>query len=187
MRYPAHHKAETHKQLVASAGALVKTAGFGTTGVDALMRSVGLTGGAFYGHFRSKTQLFREIIASELDNTRQRLQKLAGRAAGKARYKAMVNDYFSRWHLDHPEDGCPLPGLSSEVARAGDDVKQAYEHGLKELHVILTEELGDDARAWAVIALGVGAVSIGRALASTELQEELLNACRQLAGEQARD
>lgn len=184
MRYPADHKTETHKQLVESAGALVKKSGFGTTGVAALMASVGLTGGAFYGHFKSKSQLFREIVANELGKTRERLLAVAGGGASEKKYHAMVAAYFSRWHLDHPDDGCPLPALSSEVARADDEVKQAYEAGLKDLHVTIAEQLGDDARAWAVIALGAGAVSLGRGVHSAELKDELLAACRQMACEQ---
>lgn len=184
MRYPADHKTETHKQLVDSAGALVKKSGFGTTGVAALMASVGLTGGAFYGHFKSKSQLFREIVANELGKTRERLLGVAGGGVGPENYRAMVAAYFSRWHLDHPDAGCPLPALSSEVARADDDVKQAYEEGLKELHATIAEQLGDDARAWAAIALGAGAVTLGRAVQSAELKEDLLAACRQIAHEQ---
>lgn len=187
MRYPAQHKADTHRQLVDSAGALVKKSGFGTTGVAALMASVGLTGGAFYGHFKSKSQLFREIIANELGRTRERLLGLAGMTKGPERYQAMVNGYFSRWHLEQPDKGCPLPALSSEVARADDEVKQTFEEGLKELHATIAAELGDEARAWAVIALGVGAISLGRAVAAPDLQEELLAACRQVAQDLARD
>ncbi|MDC0661115.1 TetR/AcrR family transcriptional regulator [Marinobacter sp. SS21] len=187
MRYPANHKAHIHKQLVESAGALVKTQGFGTTGVDALMASVGLTGGAFYGHFKSKVQLFREIIANELGKTRDRFQGLSATGDRPRSYHALVTGYFSRQHLERADSGCPLPSLSSEVARADDEVKRAYEAGLLELHAILTEQVGDEAKAWAVIAMGAGAINLGRAVQSPALQEELLAACRQVALGQTRD
>ena len=51
MRYPQNRKAETRQKLIEKAGALAKKDGFATTGVDGLMASVGLTGGAFYSHF----------------------------------------------------------------------------------------------------------------------------------------
>jgi len=47
MRYPTTHKEETRKKLLANARAIAKKGGFGTTGVDELMASIGLTGGAF--------------------------------------------------------------------------------------------------------------------------------------------
>ncbi|MDX1457315.1 MAG: TetR/AcrR family transcriptional regulator [Marinobacter sp.] len=181
MRYPANHKAQIHKQLVESAGALVKQQGFGTTGVDALMASVGLTGGAFYGHFKSKVQLFQEIIGNELGKTRDRFQILSATGDRSQNYRDLVKAYFSRQHLEQSDTGCPLPSLSSEVARADEAVKQTYEEGLRELHAIVTEQVGDEIRAWAVIAMGAGAINLGRAVHSAELQEELLAACRQVA------
>ena len=42
---------------------IAKRGGFGTTGVDELMASIGLTGGAFYGHFASKEALLGEVAA----------------------------------------------------------------------------------------------------------------------------
>ena len=49
-------------KLLASSGALAKRGGFSATGVDGLMKAIGLTGGAFYGHFASKDALFAAIV-----------------------------------------------------------------------------------------------------------------------------
>ncbi|MGX8249106.1 TetR/AcrR family transcriptional regulator, partial [Escherichia coli] len=73
MRYSAEHKAETRERLLASSGALAKQQGFAVTGVDALMKTVGLTGAAFYSHFPSKDDLFAELIERELRNSLSRL------------------------------------------------------------------------------------------------------------------
>ena len=54
MRYSAEHKQQTREKLLHSSGALAKAGGFATTGVDGLMKAIGLTGGAFYSHFPSK-------------------------------------------------------------------------------------------------------------------------------------
>ncbi len=62
MRYAATHKEETREKLIESSRALAKKGGFETTGVDALMKAIGLTGGAFYSHFRSKDELFAAIV-----------------------------------------------------------------------------------------------------------------------------
>ena len=73
MRYPQNRKAETRQKLIEKAGALAKKEGFATTGVDSLMASVGLTGGAFYSHFDSKSELLVEIINRELINSNNRM------------------------------------------------------------------------------------------------------------------
>lgn len=58
MRYSSTHKQETRQKLLDSSRAIAKKGGFDSTGVDALMSAIGLTGGAFYSHFRSKADLF---------------------------------------------------------------------------------------------------------------------------------
>ena len=73
MRYPSTHKEETRKKLIGSARAIAKRGGFGTTGVDELMASIGLTGGAFYGHFPSKEALFAELVEQEISNSAEML------------------------------------------------------------------------------------------------------------------
>ena len=65
MRYSAEHKTQTRDKLLASSGALAKRGGFSATGVDGLMKAIGLTGGAFYGHFASKDALFAAIVERE--------------------------------------------------------------------------------------------------------------------------
>ena len=58
MRYSAKHKAETRQKLIEKAGALAKKDGFATTGVDGLMSTVGLTGGAFIVTFHLKMSCY---------------------------------------------------------------------------------------------------------------------------------
>ena len=59
MRYSATHKQEVRDKLIASSRAIAKSGGFDATGVDALMGAIGMTGGAFYSHFRPKASCSR--------------------------------------------------------------------------------------------------------------------------------
>jgi TetR/AcrR family transcriptional regulator, transcriptional repressor for nem operon len=61
MRYSPTHKQETRNKLLDSSRAIAKKGGFDTTGVDALMSAIGLTGGAFSSHYASKGDLFAEM------------------------------------------------------------------------------------------------------------------------------
>ena len=69
MRYSSTHKEEVRERLLATSQAIAKAGGFSTTGVDALMGAIGLTGGAFYSHFPSKQALFEAVIEREMANS----------------------------------------------------------------------------------------------------------------------
>ena len=85
MRYSVGHKQETRERLLQSSATQAKNNGFSTVGVDALMRAIGLSGGAFYTHFTSKDELFGSIVERELS---QSLERLGGQ--GEALAQAMA-------------------------------------------------------------------------------------------------
>ncbi|MBK9185095.1 MAG: TetR/AcrR family transcriptional regulator [Moraxellaceae bacterium] len=95
MRYPQNRKAETRQKLIENAGALAKKEGFATTGVDGLMATVGLTGGAFYSHFDSKNELLLEIIKRELAVSYERINQ----QSSQENLANFLNVYLSPSHL----------------------------------------------------------------------------------------
>ena len=54
MRYSAEHKAQTRDKLLASSGALAKRGGFSATGVDGLMKAIGLSDRDIRGLYQAK-------------------------------------------------------------------------------------------------------------------------------------
>lgn len=181
MRYTSDHKQQTREKLLASSGALAKRGGFASTGVAELMKAIGLTGGAFYNHFPSKDDLFSEIVRQELANSP--LARLAERGVERSRLKRLLDQYLSLAHLHNPEGGCPLPPLGVEIARAELPVRQQAEHWLVELHQAWSETLQDPQLAWALLSQCVGALVVGRMLASEPVQAQVLQASRQLVGQ----
>ncbi|MFJ9990138.1 TetR/AcrR family transcriptional regulator [Pseudomonas putida] len=176
MRYSTDHKQQTREKLLASSGVLAKRGGFASTGVAELMKAIGLTGGAFYNHFPSKDDLFSEVVRRELCNSP--LARLASQGADRERLRRCLKQYLSLAHLHNPEDGCPLPPLGVEIARAERPVREQAEHWLLELQAAWRETLGDERRAWALISQCVGALVVGRMLASEEVQQQVLDASR---------
>ena len=59
----SEQKSQTRQQLLQGAGRGFRKAGFGGIGVDGLAKEAGVTSGAFYVHFDSKAQAFRESVA----------------------------------------------------------------------------------------------------------------------------
>lgn len=176
MRYPTNHKQETRKKLVANARAIAKKGGFETTGIDDLMAAIGLTGGAFYGHFPSKDALFTELVGIEISNS---TDMLAGDQNSPPDHVAKrLRSYLSSYHALHPETGCVLPALGPEIARAGPEVRAAVEVGLKRLQKSWSSRVGDPDAAWALIAQCVGALVLSRAVESERTRKEILASSR---------
>jgi TetR/AcrR family transcriptional regulator, transcriptional repressor for nem operon len=170
MRYAASHKQETRERILDKAGALAKAKGFGTTGVDALMAAAGLTAGGFYAHFRSKSELLSALIDRELGRSRAMFEVDSQAALIRA-----VQAYLSLGHVEHPQRGCPLTSLSSEIARADDAVRKTFEDRLLEIQRIVRARTRDDAEAWSLIAQAVGAVTLARAMHSRTARKSLLD------------
>lgn len=175
MRYSASHKAETREKLIESSGAIAKQGGFATASVDALMRAIGLTGGAFYSHFPSKDDLFGAIVERELGNSVARLARAGQESAASAdRLRECLEFYLTLAHVRCPDSGCALPALGAEIARADVAVREDAEHWMSQLQQGWARILGDEALAWAFLAQCVGALVVARMLVSAEAQEQVL-------------
>lgn len=175
MRYCAEHKAETRERLLASSGALAKQQGFAVTGVDALMKTIGLTGAAFYSHFPSKDDLFVELIERELRNSLSRLGGEPGEA-GRDKLQRCLTAYLSLAHVEQPDKGCVLPTLGAEIARADERVRLRTEQQILQLQSTWAEIIGDPQLAWTILAQCLGSLLLARMMASQESRQQVLGA-----------
>ena len=62
MRYSQDHKAQTHQRIIREAAARFRRDGIGATGLQPLMKALGLTHGGFYSHFASKDELVEKAL-----------------------------------------------------------------------------------------------------------------------------
>jgi AcrR family transcriptional regulator len=176
VRYPREQKLESRQKLVRASGSHAKGKGFAGSGVDALAAAAGVTSGAFYKHFGGKEQLLAAIVETELATTTERFAAIDGEHVLQA-----IDAYLSLGHVRHPEAGCVLPTLAPEIARASSETRETFERALGELNRVLTEKLGDAARASALVSLAAGAVMIARGLATDAAKREVLHAARAAA------
>lgn len=176
MRYAADHKPRARQQLLDAAASHAKVHGFAASGVDSLAAAAGLTSGALYKHFGGKAVLLAELVRSELQRMQQRYDALdADDSAAVARMQA---GYLSLQHARQPGQGCLLPPLAAEVARADDGTRQAFQQGLTAVHDSFQRLAGSPDAAWALMAMNVGAVLMAAALPDDRLARELLRAAR---------
>ena len=180
MRYPKDHKDASRQRLIERGGSHAKEHGFNESGMASLAASAGVTTGALYKHFDGKADLFAALIAAELARTAQMYDGFD--PADRNSAAKSLAGYLSLQHVRHPEQGCPLPSLTPEIARADEAVKAAYQTGLLEIHAKLQRLTATSADAWTLMAQNVGAVMLARAVPDEKLQREILSALRQ-AGE----
>ena len=180
MRYAKDHKDASRQRLIELGGSHAKKHGFNESGMAALAASAGVTTGALYKHFNGKADLFAALITAELERTAQMYDAVD--AADDASAARLLAGYLSLQHVRHPEQGCPLPALTPEVARADDATKTAFQAGLLEIHASLQRLTATSEDAWVLMAQNVGAVMLARAIPDEKLQREVLSALRQ-AGE----
>lgn len=174
MRYKAGQKEEARARLVAAAGRGFRQAGYGGIGVDGLAKEAEVTSGAFYGHFKSKELAFNEALAVGIDQLRDSVLALQARH-GAAWVEAFVIRYMGERRTCDLRDSCALQSLAPEVARAPDGTKSVFRDHLlpvaeavaKGLPAGTPQERLD--RAWAILALLSGAVTLARALGDPAL------------------
>lgn len=181
MRYSSEHKRQTREKLLESSGALAKRGGFCSTGVDGLMKAIGLSGGAFYSHFPSKDALFAAIVERELSQSllSRHCSQMQDEDA-RQRLRRCLDIYLTMSHVEQPENGCALPSLGVEIARAEPAVREQTEQSLQRLQQAWAEALGDERLAWAILAQCIGSLLLARMLASPQAQEAVLASSRAL-------
>ena len=180
MRYPKDHKGATRQRLIGLSGGHAKKHGFNDSGMAALAASAGVSTGALYKHFNGKADLFAALITAEMARTAQLYDGFD--PADDASAARSLAGYLSLQHVRHPAQGCPLPSLTPEVARADVAAKAAFQAGLQDIHASLQRLTANSADAWTLMAQNVGAVMLARAIPNEALQREILSALRQ-AGE----
>jgi TetR/AcrR family transcriptional repressor of nem operon len=183
MPYSSQHKAETRQKILTSAARLFNRSGFAEVTIGEIMAAAGLTHGGFYRHFKSKDELYSEVIAQFLWRPSEPWQqKPAERCApGQPFAFYVVDAYLSREHLDDVEGSCPLIGLPSDAARSGKGVKSAYRQVAESMIRLFESNLsGPDAheRALVFVSLCVGGMVLARGIDDDALASNLRDAAQ---------
>jgi TetR/AcrR family transcriptional regulator, transcriptional repressor for nem operon len=165
-------------RLVDAAGRGFRTSGYGGAGVDALAKGAGLTSGAFYAHFASKAEAFRLVVSDSLALLRN------GVTSFQAQHGRDWRDPFVDFYLGPRmelgiDEACGLPSFSSDVARADDATRAAYEAELALLVDAVEKGFrGANARqrAWSLLAVLSGAAAMARAVKDAGVRRDILAA-----------
>lgn len=182
-RYNTDHKEQTRERIISAAGRCFRRGGYSGIGVDGLAKEAGVTSGAFYGHFPSKEDAFKETVIQGL---REVYDAVLGLQAehGDRWVHVFIDFYLSTRRTCDLAEACALQALTSEVARANESVRTIYQDELvKVIKAIaqglpkgITDENID--RVWALMAILSGGVTMARALATDELSDQVAEGIR---------
>ncbi len=175
MRYSAKHKEETRGKILDAAARGFRARGYDGLGIDGLAKAAGVTNGAFYGNFNSKADAYREVVVAGLEELREGIEGFRERS-GAQWLVEFANFYFSREKIGCTENTCALPSFAAETSRAPIDTRMAFEAKLLRVKHALQRGLSGkdtDSRAWCILAMLAGGVTLARALPSADLSQHV--------------
>lgn len=183
MAWDKNHKQQTREKILHSAARLFTTKGFDAVGINDVMKAAGLTRGAFYAHFNSKSQLYAEAIASAAILAQEGITNSITESApcDSDFMKEVVSRYLSREHRSGEVNACPLAFLTTDIHQRDNNVRSVYTRGFEGFVRKIDEAQGGSLDAAALLqsaVLMIGGLAVARALNDDTLSEQLLQACR---------
>ena len=186
MGHPQGKKEESRARILAGAARAFRSFGFGGSGVDGLAKASGVTSGAFYGHFSSKADAFREVVVSGMRDLETAIRSLRDEAGPKW-VDRFIEFYLGEKRTCALGESCALQSLTGEVERSSAETREAYEAELRAV-IDATAEGVDaptrDARrkqAITLLVLLAGGVTLARAVRDPALAAEITSAVRAAA------
>jgi AcrR family transcriptional regulator len=188
LAYPKGHREKVRQRIVESARRLFNRNGFENVSVDGIMADAGLTRGAFYTYFRSKSDLYTEVLSCFFTdpNWKNRWKGVTVDLSSPEAGPQIVRAYLSQQHLDDVENSCPMVALPSDVARGDERVKAAFENVFRAMVTVLGQEVKHTAgpreeAAMAIASLCVGGMVLARSLKDRKFVDRLRDAATQAA------
>ena len=191
----AEKKIQTRQRILEAAGRSFRKGGFDGVGVDGLAKVAGVTSGAFYVHFDSKSAAFQEAIRQGMRQLKEGVLHFQSQH-GKTWWAEFVKFYLGFKRTCDLADSCTLQSLSPELGRSDAASRLVFEAELRDVaEAILAGPQSRGAprdldAALVALASLIGAVTLGRAVGSEALSSQiaestgraLLGACWTPAG-----
>jgi TetR/AcrR family transcriptional regulator, transcriptional repressor for nem operon len=188
MPYAAGHRTEIKEKIVRSARRLFNRHGFDNVSITQIMAGADLTHGGFYSYFRSKSDLYTEVLACFFTDPhwKNRWKGVEVDMSSADVGPQVVRAYLSRQHFEDVENSCPMAALPSYVSRSTKSARSAFETVFKAMVSVLERgsiQNGTPRRtvAQATAALCVGGMVVARAMVDRALADELRGACMEVA------
>src|SRR5580658_8766866 len=183
MPYSKEHRAQVRDRIVESARRLFNRSGFEAVSINSIMEEAGLTHGGFYVYFKSKSDLYIEVLGCFFTdpNWKNRWEGIKIDPTSPEVAPQIVRAYLSRQHFDDVENSCPMVALPNDIARSDGKVRDAFDGVFKAMvamlgHDVKTTTLSAEDAALAIAAMCVGGMVVARALSDARLADRLREA-----------
>ena len=188
MPYPPGHKAEKRRIIIDSARKLFNRRGFESVSLQQIMAGAGLTHGGFYSYFKSKSDLYAEVLGCfftdpDWKNCWEGVHvDLSSTDVGPQ----VVRAYLSRQHYEDVENSCPMVALPTDVARSGESARRAFGTVFRAMVSVLERGLVDKRgprrkKAQAIATMCIGGMIVARTVVDRDAANELRRACTEMA------
>lgn len=175
MPWPEEHKQKTRERILDAAALAFRERGIEQTSVADVMQRAGLTHGGFYAHFKSKEELVAEAIRHASEQVSKIFDSPGGKESAQRSLLEISAAYLSLLHMEHPERGCPVAALGTELLRSDRTVKMVVSREtqarLEKLYAKTNPEATPESRrrkAAGALACMVGGQILARALSGQE-------------------
>ncbi|WP_370980337.1 TetR/AcrR family transcriptional regulator [Agaribacterium sp. ZY112] len=173
MAWKPEKKLESRKLILQAAAYLFTHKGFDDVTIDEVMTRAKLTRGAFYSHFSSKSELYREALLSAAAEARDIIL-----AVPDLTPTMMANHYLNIGRGEGAQEFCVLAFLVSDINQRDKDIRQTYTRILNG-YIGLIENTGlENAAAIQATVLLVGGLALSRAVTDDSLQAKILDNCQ---------
>ena len=180
----AGEKEMLRHQIIENAARVIRLRGIDGAGIAEIMAAGGLTTGALYSHFKSKDDLFVEVVAFEV----QRTLGFLARALADHPERGVafwIEQYLSTNQLKYGE-ACGMAAFSSDIARTSPKVRRRFEVTFCDLQHQLASKLPPAvenrvAIASALLAIMFGALNLAKSMSSKKCASSLLDDARGIA------
>lgn len=177
MRYSEDHKAQTRERIINEAAQRFRSEGVDATGLQTLMKALGLTHGGFYAHFKSKDELVEIALQEAAAQLRPVVEQ---QFAKEDPLPGFIDQYLSTGHRNAPGKGCPLPTISAELGARGhasSTTDAIVRSRIDAIEQALPAQHAED-ESIALLCTLVGALMLSRSVADPELSDRILDSTR---------
>jgi TetR/AcrR family transcriptional repressor of nem operon len=189
MPWSKEHKNETRRRIMEAAAKTFRAHGASGAGLTDVMRQAGLTHGGFYAHFKSKDELIAAALKAANTARIARYKDVVSQSPDKSAIGLAVDSYVNSRHREHPENGCSVATLGSELAReTGAARHQMSENVTGWLETLAQFAPGSNAKEKMRVATGtyaamIGGLIIARAVEDPHLSDRILADVREFLNE----
>ena len=163
MPYAAGHRPEVRQKIVQSARRLFNRNGFDSVSISQIMAGAGLTHGGFYSYFKSKSDLYTEVLGCFFTDPEWKScwegveVDLTSTDVGSQ----VVRAYLSRQHFEDVENSCPMVALPTDVSRSSESAKRAFENVFQAMVSVLERSSIRNGRPRNATARAIAALCVG--------------------------